>query len=168
MRACLVSKVALTRINTNLIGQHGALAAIRDGAYVAASEAVIRRNYGLIKKIIAENPGVSIPIEPAFGFSMVIDVSGAGVTAQELTVALFKRRIAVYPGDGLGDVGATDYIRLNISRPDAWAFEHLGESLPKAIAEARSGAYSDAVIKFFGSKDNDRARDIVKRIKGIG
>lgn len=168
MRACLVSKVALTRINTNLIAQHGTLAAIRDSAYVAESEAVIRRNYGLIKKIVAENPGVSIPVEPAYGFSMVIDVSGAGTTAQELTVALFKRRVAVYPGDGLGDVGATDYIRLNISRPDAWAFEHLGESLPKALAEARGGAYREAVIKFFESRQNDRARDIVQRIKGKG
>jgi aspartate/methionine/tyrosine aminotransferase len=168
MRACLVSKVALTRINTNLIAQHGALAAINDSAYVAESEAIIRRNYGLIKKIVADNPGVSIPVEPAYGFSMVIDVSGAGVTAQELTVALFKRRVAVYPGDGLGDVGAADYIRLNISRPDTWAFEHLGESLPKALAEARSGAYREAVIKFFESRQNDRARDIVERIKGIG
>ncbi|MGH7851183.1 MAG: pyridoxal phosphate-dependent aminotransferase [Thermodesulfobacteriota bacterium] len=165
MRACLVSKVALTRINTNLIAQHGALAAIKDGAYVAESEAVIRRNYGLIKKIAAGSPGVTIPVAPDYGFSMVIDVSGAGTTAQELTVALFKRRVAVYPGDGLGDVGATDYIRLNISRPDAWAFEHLGESLPNAIVEARSGMYREAVIKFFESKDNDRARDIVRKIK---
>lgn len=166
MRACLVTKVALTRINTNLIAQHGALAAIKDGAYVAESEAIIRRNYGLIKRIVAGNPGVSIPVGPDYGFSMVIDVSGAGTTAQELTVALFKQRVAVYPGDGLGDVGATDYIRLNISRPDAWAFEHLGESLPKAIAEARSGMYREAVIKFFESRRNDRARDIVRRIKG--
>ena len=166
MRACLVTKVALTRINTNLIAQHGALAAIKDGAYVAESEAIIRRNYGLIKRIVAGNPGVSIPVGPDYGFSMVIDVSGAGTTAQELTVALFKQRVAVYPGDGLGDVGATDYIRLNISRPDAWAFEHLGESLPKAIAEARSGMYREAVIKFFESRRNDRAKDIVRRIKG--
>ena len=165
MRACLVTKVALTRINTNLIAQHGALAALKDSRYVAESEAVIRRNYGLIKKIVADNSGVSVPAGPDYGFSMVLDVSGAGTTAQELTVALFKHRVAVYPGDGLGDVGAADYIRLNISRPDAWAFEHLGESLPKALSEARSGAYRDAVIKFFESKNNDRARDIVRKIK---
>ncbi len=168
MRACLVSKVALTRINTNLIAQHGALAAIKDTAYARESEAIIRRNYGLVKKIAAGNPGVSIPVGPDYGFSMVLDVSGAGVTAQELTVALFKRRVAVYPGDGLGDVGATGYIRLNISRPDTWAFEHLGDSLPKAIAEARSGMYREAVVKFFESRNNDRARDIVRRIKGKG
>jgi hypothetical protein len=83
-----------------------------------------------------------------------------------LTVALFKRRVAVYPGDGLGDVGATDYIRLNISRPDAWAFERLAVSLPEALREARSGAYREGVIKFFESRDNDRAREIVRRIKG--
>jgi aspartate/methionine/tyrosine aminotransferase len=166
MRACLVTKVALTRINTNLVAQYGALAAVRDKSYVASSEAIVRRNLGLVKKIVSENRGVSIPVEPEYGFSMVLDVSGAGVTAQELTVALFKRRVAVYPGDGLGDVGATDYIRLNISRPDAWAFERLAVSLPEALREARSGAYREGVIKFFESRDNDRAREIVRRIKG--
>lgn len=168
MRACLVAKVALTRINTNLIAQHGALAAIKDAAYVALSEAVIRRNCVLVKKIVENNEGLSIPAGPEYGFSMVIDVSNAGVTAQELTVALFKRRVAVYPGDGLGDTGATSYIRLNISRPDVWAFTHLSDSLPPAIAEARGGAYREAVIKFFESKDNERAREIVRMIKGQG
>jgi aspartate/methionine/tyrosine aminotransferase len=166
MRACLTAKVALTRINTNLVAQHGALAAIKDKGYVAESEEIIRRNLGLVKKIVSENQGVSVPAGPEYGFSMVLDVSGAGVTAQELTVALFKRRVAVYPGDGLGDVGATDYIRLNISRPDTWAFSHLAESLPEAIAEARAGAYREGVIKFFESRDNERAREIVRRIKG--
>ncbi|HET7289671.1 MAG TPA: pyridoxal phosphate-dependent aminotransferase [Thermodesulfobacteriota bacterium] len=168
MRACLVTKVALTRINTNLIAQLGALAAIKDTAYVAESETLIRRNCALVKKIVGNNEGLSIPAGPEYGFSLVIDVAGAGVTAQELTVALFKRRVAVYPGDGLGDVGATSYIRLNISRPDVWAFTHLSEALPSAISEARGGAYREAVIKFFESKDNGRARKIVRMIKGEG
>ncbi|HVY55451.1 MAG TPA: hypothetical protein VHC46_06810, partial [Thermodesulfobacteriota bacterium] len=87
---------------------------------------------------------------------------------QELTVSLFKRHVAVYPGDGLGDTGATDYIRLNISRPDVRAFTQLSESLPQAISEASGGAYREGVIKFFESKDNDRAREIVRKIRGEG
>jgi aspartate/methionine/tyrosine aminotransferase len=168
MRACLVAKVALTRINTNLVAQHGALAAIKDKVYVAESEEIIRRNFGLVQQIVSENPGVSVPAGPEYGFSMVLDVSGAGVSAQELTVALFKRRVAVYPGDGLGDVGATDYIRLNISRPDTWAFSHLAESLPEAIVEARSGVYRERVIKFFEGGQSERAREIVRRIRRLG
>jgi len=45
-------------------------------------------------------------VKPAYGFCMIIDVSGAGVTAQEVTVGLLKEKIAVIPGDGLGDVKA--------------------------------------------------------------
>lgn len=166
IRACLITKTSLTRLNTNLIAQYGALAALKDNDYVKESQDIIRRNYEIIKGIVNETEGVSIPVEPRYGFSMVIDVSETGVTAQELTVALFKRNIAVYPGDGLGDIGATSFIRLNISRPDIWALEHLKKSLPDAIAEAKSGVYRKRIIMFFEQKKTERARKIVKQIKG--
>jgi aspartate/methionine/tyrosine aminotransferase len=166
MRACLMTKVALTRLNTNLIAQYGALAALRDEEYVKKSEAIIRRNYAHVKETISQTPGMSIPVEPQYGFSMVIDVSGTGVSAQELTVALFKHRVSVYPGDGLGNIGATDYIRLNISRPDTWAFEHFRKSLPESISEAQTGVYREGVIGFFEQKATERARMILQKIKG--
>lgn len=166
VRACLITKTSLTRLNTNLVAQYGALAALEDRAYVKRSQEIIRRNFALIKEIVAGTDGVSIPVEPRYGFSMVIDVSGTGVTAQELTVSLFKRRIAVYPGDGLGDVGAERFVRLNISRPDLRAFNKLREALPEAIAEARSGAYRDAIIDFFSRRKTARAKTILERIKG--
>ncbi|TDJ02860.1 MAG: pyridoxal phosphate-dependent aminotransferase [Candidatus Dadabacteria bacterium] len=164
MRACLITKVGLTRLNTNLISQYGALAAIQDDEYVKQSEAIVRRNYTLVKEIIGQIPGITIPVEPQYGFSMVIDVSGTEVSAQELTVALFKRRVAVYPGDGLGNIGATDYIRLNISRPDTWAFDHFRKSLPEAISEAKTGIYREGVVRFFEEKGTERARDILEKI----
>jgi len=164
MRACLMTKVGLTRLNTNLISQHGALAAIKDDEYVNKSEAIVRRNYAIVKEIIDQTPGVAIPVEPQYGFSMVINVSGTGVSAQELIVALFKRRVAVYPGDGLGDIGATDYIRLNISRPDTWALEHFRKSLPEAISEAKTGIYREGVCRFFEEKGTERARNIIRKI----
>ncbi len=167
MRACLMTKVALTRLNTNLVAQHGALAALKDDEYVKKSEAIIRRNYAHVKETISQTPGVSIPVEPKYGFSMVIDVSETGVSAQELTVALFKHHVAVYPGDGLGSVGATEYIRLNLSRPDIWALEHLRRSLPQAISEAKTGAYREGVIRFFEQKSTERARRILKKIKAL-
>lgn len=166
VRACLITKTSLTRLNTNLIAQYGALAALKDNDYVKESRDIIRRNYEIIKGIVNETEGVSIPVELKYGFSMVIDVSETGVTAQELTVALFKHKIAVYPGDGLGDIGATDFIRLNISRPDIWAFEHFKKSLPEAIAEAKSGVYRKSIIRFFEQKKTERARKIVNQIKG--
>lgn len=165
IRACLITKTSLTRLNTNLVAQYGALAALNDKDYVTRSEALIKRNYGLIKAIVYKTEGLTIPVEPKYGFSMVIDVSGTGISSQELTVALFKRNIAVYPGDGLGNIGATTNIRLNISRPDTWAFEHLEESLPIAIEEAKSGIYKDSIVNFFEERNTDRARSILNEIK---
>jgi aspartate/methionine/tyrosine aminotransferase len=167
MRACLITKVSLTRLNTNLIAQYGALAALKDKEYVNKSEGIIRRNYNHIKETINRTEGLSIPVEPEYGFSMVIDVSGTGVTAQELTVSLFKHNVAVYPGDGLGDNGATDYIRINFSRPDMWAFRHFRKVLPFAIREAQSGIYRKAVLQFFKSKKTKRARKILKNIREL-
>lgn len=165
MRACLLSKVALTRLNSNLIVQYGALAALRDQGYVKKSELRIRRNYAHIKETINQTRGVSIPVEPEYGFSMIVDVSQTGITSQELTVSLFKRHIVVYPGDGLGDVGATDYIRLNISRPDKRAFEKLRNSLSQAIEEAQTGVFQKPVMRFFEKRSTERARWIVQRVK---
>ncbi len=165
MRACLIAKTSLTRLNTNLIAQYGALAALQDKDYLIYSQNVIRRNYKIVKEIIRNNKGVSIPVEPQYGFSMVIDISETGVSSQELTVALFKHNIAVYPGDGLGSVGSTDYIRLNISRPDLWAFERLEKYLPVALSEAKCGAYKQSVIEFFERKQTDRAKMIIENIR---
>ncbi len=167
MRACLLTKISLTRLNTNLIAQYGAIAALNDHTYVQKSEKIIRRNYRIIKGMIDNTEGLSIPVEPKYGFSMVLDVSGTGVTAQELTVALFKHRVAVYPGDGLGDIGATEYVRLNISRPDMWAFRHFRNVLPIAVEEARSGIYRDSIFHFFKGKKTKRARKILQKMNEL-
>lgn len=165
MKACLTTKVSMTRLNTNLIAQYGALAALKDDNYIAETEEIVRRNYHFIKDIVARTRGIEIPIEPSYGFSMVIDVSGTGVTAQELTVSLFKRKVAVYPGDGLGDSGATDYVRLNFSHSDRRGLKRFEDSLGEAIKEAQTGIYTESVIKFFEQKQNERARWILQELK---
>ena len=165
MRACLTAKVSMTRLNTNLIAQYGALAALKDTDYIKKTEKLIRENYQYIKEVIQSTDGLSIPVEPKYGFSMVFDVGGTGITAQELTISLFKRRIAVYPGDGLGDEGATNYIRLNISRSDKWAFEKFKSSISEAVKEAQSGLYREDIIRFFEQRNNERARWILQELK---
>jgi aspartate/methionine/tyrosine aminotransferase len=168
MRACLITKVSMTRLNTNLIAQYGALAALKDFDYIRNTEKLIRENYQFIKRVINFTDGISIPVEPSYGFSMVIDVSETGITAQELTISLFKRRIAVYPGDGLGDEGATNYIRLNISRSDIWAFEKFKNSINEAVEEAQTGIYREDIIRFFEQRQNARARWILQELKKKG
>jgi aspartate/methionine/tyrosine aminotransferase len=158
-------KMEVTKIHIQLLGQYGAIAALKDRAYVETCTARIRRNYAHLKATIEQTRGITLPVEPRYGFCCVVDVAGTGVSAQELTVALFKHRVAVIPGDAFGDTGVTRYVRLNYSQRDLGQLEHFRRVLPEAIAEARTGRYKDDVIRFFASKDNERARRIVKELK---
>jgi aspartate/methionine/tyrosine aminotransferase len=165
LKAAALTKMEITKIHTNLVAQHAAIAALKDSEYVVNAEAVMRRNLEHVKETVRMTPGLSIPIDPEWGFSVVVDVTGTEVTAQELCVALFKRKVAVYAGDGLGDVGAYETIRINFSRPDVWAFDKLREALPEAIREAQTGIYRDGVVKFFEEGSTERGRNIVRALK---
>src|SRR5206468_429215 len=106
-------KAALTRLNTNLVSQRGALAALNDDSYLPAAERVIGANLSHLEETLRGVDGVELPVRPRRGLSCALDVSGTGASAQELMVALFARRVAVYPGDGLGETTAATTIRLN-------------------------------------------------------
>ena len=160
VRACLQVKIATVRLNTNLLAQVGAAAALVDDEWRARGEEVIRRNLAAVR------PLAPLVVEPRYGFSCVVDCSEMGTTAQELTVALCKRKVAVYPGDGLGEVGATTTIRLNLSDPDPRALERLAAALPDALAEARTGVYREGVRDFFLSAGTERARRLAAIVAG--
>lgn len=165
LRGAFLLKMETTKIHINYPGQYAALAAMRDRAYLEKSTEIIRRNYKHIEETVAKTDGVVIPVKPQYGFCMIIDVSGTGVSAQEITTALLKYKIGVITGDGLGNVGDIEYIRLNYSHPDIKCFEVFREALPKAIADAKTGMYRDAVIKFFETIGSQRGKSIVSRIK---
>ena len=82
LRGAFLTKMEITKIHINYPGQYAALAAMRDPEYITTSTEIIRRNYAHIEETVARTPGVLIPVKPAYGFCMMIDVSGAGVTAQ--------------------------------------------------------------------------------------
>src|SRR3954469_20951424 len=138
MRGCLQLKAALTRLNTNPISQRGALAALRDEAYLARAQDTIRANLAHLEETLAGVAGVELAVRPERGLACALDVSGTGASAQELMVALFARKVAVYPGDGLGERGAAHVVRLNLSNPEPRVMEHVRAVLPDALAEAAS------------------------------
>ena len=74
--------------------------------------------------------------------------------------------MAVYPGDGLGEVGATTTIRLNLSDPDPSALARLAQAWPDAVEEAASGAYRDAIRDLFLSYGTARGRRIAALVEG--
>jgi hypothetical protein len=79
-------------------------------------------------------------------------------------VALFARRIAVYPGDGLGDSRAATTVRLNLSAP-AWAMEHLDAELGEALAEAAAGRWREPVAELLETKGTTRATALAARVR---
>lgn len=160
VRVCLQVKIAAVRLNTNRLAQVGAAAALRDEGWLRRGEEVIRRNLVAVRRVATP------VVEPSYGFSCVLDVSGTGASAQELTVALCRRRVAVYPGDGLGEVGATTTIRVNLSDPDPSAYARFAEAMPEAAEEAASGVYRQAVRDLFLSYGTARARRLAAIIAG--
>jgi aspartate/methionine/tyrosine aminotransferase len=160
VRACLQVKIATVRLNTGRVSQAGAAAALADEAWLRRGEEVIRRNLAALRAV------APLVVEPEYGFSAVVDCSGWGASAQELTVALCRRKVAVYPGDGLGDVAATTSIRLNMSDPDPSALERFAAALPAAIEEAASGVYREGVRDFFRLTGTERGRRLAALLGG--
>jgi hypothetical protein len=83
-------------------------------------------------------------------------------------VSLFARRVAVYPGDGLGENAAISTVRLNLSRPDAWAMQHLRDVLPEAVEEAASGRWRSAVVSLLRGKGTARGARLAEQIGRLG
>jgi aspartate/methionine/tyrosine aminotransferase len=166
MRGCLQLKAALTRLNTNLVAQHGALAALRDDGYLRTAEATIRANLAHLEETLAGVDGVDLAVRPRRGLACALDVSGSGASAQEVMVALFARRVAVYPGDGLGEERARDTLRLNLSSAEPWVMAHLRDVLGAAVAEAAAGRWRAPVAALLRRKGTARAARLAAAIAG--
>jgi aspartate/methionine/tyrosine aminotransferase len=168
MRGCLQMKAAVTRLNTNLVSQHGALAALRDPDYLAFAEGAIRANLAHLEGTLAGVDGIELPVRPQRGLACAIEVDTATTSAQELMVALFAREVAVYPGDGLGESTAATTVRLNLSHPTTAAMERLRDVLPDAFEEAASGRWQEPVADLLEGKGTPRALRVAATIRGRG
>lgn len=165
LQAAAQVRSEIAGIHVHPFAQKAAMAALSDEAYVATTTMALRRNVQHLRETLAESGAVTFAVEPDYGFCACLDVSRTGVSAQELTVALFKQGICVIAGDAFGEIGATRHVRLNFSSPDIGDFERLRCSLPVAIREAQSGRYLRGVEEFYRSKSNPRAAKILEQFK---
>jgi aminotransferase len=165
MRGCLQLKAALTRLNTNLVSQRGALAALRDRAYLERAQATIRANLAHLEETLCGVRGVELVVRPERGLACALDVSGTGASAQELMVALLARRVAVYPGDGLGERAAASTVRLNLSNPEPWVMAHVRRVLGEAVAEAAEGRWREPVAALLDGKGTERAARLAALVR---
>ena len=74
MRGCLQLKAALTRLNTNLVSQRGALAALRDSAYRDSAQAAIRANLAHLEQTLAGIDGLDLAVTPRRGLACALEL----------------------------------------------------------------------------------------------
>ncbi len=163
MRGCLQLKAALTRLNTNLdLPARRAGRAARRGLPAAAARDDPRQprpprgDAGAASTALrlagppAPRPGVRGRDRPR-----------GRPTAQELMVALFARRVAVYPGDGLGESRRRRTPSGSTCRsPSPAAMEHLRAVLPEALDEAAAGRWREPVAELL-ERQGHRSRAAV-------
>ena len=72
-------------------------------------------------------------------------------------VALFARRVAVYPGDGLGEAAAADTCASTCPAPSRGRWSTCARVLGEALAEAASGRWREPVAALLDGKGTARA-----------
>ncbi len=165
LQAAAQVRTEIAGIHVHPFAQRAAMAALSDDDYVTTTTMALRRNLQHLREALAESGDVTFAVEPDYGFCACLDVSRTGVSAQELTVALFKQGICVIAGDAFGEIGATRHVRVNFSSLDVADFERLRCSLPVAVRDAQSGRYLRGVEAFYRSKSGPRARKIVEQFQ---
>jgi aspartate/methionine/tyrosine aminotransferase len=168
LRAAAHVRMEITGIHIHPFAQVAARAALCDDRYVAGGVEILRRNLAHLRKTLSDAGEVSFVVEPDYGFCACLDVGATGVSAQELTVALFRQGVCVIAGDAFGEQAATRYVRLNYSSPDLIDFERFREALPRAIRDAQSRCYLSGVEAFYRSKPSPQARTILAQLRCQG
>lgn len=168
----LLAAVARVRMETTGIhihpfAQHATLPALLDETYVTETTALVRRNLAHLHNTLQNLGEISFAVEPDYGFCACLDVSGAGVSAQELTVALFRQGMCVIAGDALGNVGATQFVRINYSARDIRNLERFRAALPIAIKDAQSGRYLEGVQDFYRNRTSQTAKKILAQLERL-
>lgn len=159
------TRMEVTGIHIHPFAQHAALAALGDDAYVAETTQILRRNLQHLRATLRSVAEVSLAVEPDYGFCACLDVAGTGVSAQELTVALLRQGVCVIAGDALGEVGATQLIRINYSARDIAKLELFRAALPLAIRDAQSGRYLPGVQAFYQRQSSPQAQRILTQLE---
>ena len=81
--------------------------------------------------VLSQAPGL-VPLPPEAGMFIVVDVAGTGMNGEDFAWSLLREeQVAVMPGSSFGD-GATDFIRLTLTVPDA----HIDEACRRITALA--------------------------------
>lgn len=105
-------------LGTNALSQIGAIKALKTKKkWIKRVRERTYRNQKIIKKAVDEVEGTFIPVYPSNANMMAIDIYNTGVSPDDLTEYLLKRKIFVRQGSYTSRFYGDRYIRLSFSIP---------------------------------------------------
>lgn len=110
----LIRKMRASVINdlgTNSLAQEAGIAGLESkNEWITEVKETCFKNQEIIKETIDEVPGVFLPLYPVDGNMMTVDVSGTGLTPEEISEYLLKEKVYLY----VKEIILVNYLEINI------------------------------------------------------
>ncbi|MGN0092813.1 MAG: pyridoxal phosphate-dependent aminotransferase [Methanobrevibacter sp.] len=133
-----IKNVVVNDLGVNIIAQKGGIAALKSKPkWIKKIRETTFHNQELIKDMVDTVDGVYLPVYPVDANMMVIDLTGAGIKAKDMSSYLLKKDIFTREGNYTSKLYGDDYLRISFSIPTE-EIEVFCEEFPKAVEALRT------------------------------
>ena len=133
-----IKNVVVNDLGVNIIAQKGGIAALKSKPkWIKKIRETTFHNQELIKDMVDTVDGVYLPVYPVDANMMVIDLTGAGIKAKDMSSYLLKKDIFTREGNYTSKLYGDDYLRISFSIPTE-EIEVFCQEFPKAVEALRT------------------------------
>ena len=133
-----IKNVVVNDLGVNIIAQKGRIAALKSKPkWIKKIRETTFHNQELIKDMVDTVDGVYLPVYPVDANMMVIDLTGAGIKAKDMSSYLLKKDIFTREGNYTSKLYGDDYLRISFSIPTE-EIEVFCQEFPKAVEALRT------------------------------
>lgn len=132
-----IKNVVVNDLGVNIIAQEGAIAGLKSKPeWIDYIKNTSFENQKLIKEMIDKVDDVFLPVYPSDANMMVIDLTGAGIKAKDMSNYLLKKDIFTREGNYTSKLYGDNYLRISFSIPTE-EIKVFCEEFPKAVETLR-------------------------------
>lgn len=133
-----IKNVVVNDLGVNIIAQKGGIAGLKSKPkWIENIRETTFHNQKLIKEMIDTVDGVYLPVYPVDANMMVIDLTGAGIKAKDMSNYLLKKDIFTREGNYTSKLYGDNYLRISFSIPTD-EVKVFCEEFPKAVEALRT------------------------------
>ena len=133
-----IKNVVVNDLGVNIIAQKGGIAALKSKPkWIKKIRETTFHNQELIKDMVDTVDGVYLPVYPVDANMMVIDLTGAGIKAKDMSSYLLKKDIFTREGNYTSKLYGDDNLRISFSIPTE-EIEVFCQEFPKAVEALRT------------------------------